>query len=156
MATRKKQIPIHQWTHYGDKVLLVKCLNRDGTAYNGFIWPKEGPVDPGKCGREATCNSGGLFGWPWGLHIGDGRNPDACATWIVFAANPENVIGEIDGDRKAKAVPGEGGELPEVIYYGNQAGAMALTQPGRIAWIIGNSIKGASASGERGSASASG
>lgn len=66
--------PIHQWTHKGDSVLLVKVLNRDGTTHRGFIWPKEGPVKPDKWSRVPDCKSGGLFGWPWGMGIGDGKD----------------------------------------------------------------------------------
>ena len=110
-------IPIHQWTHDGEYVLIVKCINRDGTAHNGFVWPESGPVKPEYWSREADCESGGLFGWPWGMGIGDGRNPDACAKWIVFRAKPENVI-RIEPGPKVKAVPGDDGELPEAVFCG--------------------------------------
>jgi hypothetical protein len=157
MSTQKQKEtpPIHQWTHDSDRVLLVKCLNRDGTAYGGFIWPKEGPVKPDKWSRNPDCDSGGLFGWAWGLHCGIGRDPDACAEWIVFAALPENVI-LIEGD-KAKAVPSDDEKiLPEVVYRGTQAGAMYFTLAGRLAWIQERSSGSASAAGDSGSASATG
>ena len=144
--------PIHQWTHTGKQVLLVKCINRDGTSYGGFVWPKSGPVKPDKWSREPDCESGGLFGWPWGMGIGEGREPDACAEWIVFAALPENVI---DVSGKAKAVPGEYGTLPEIVYRGTQAGAMYHTISGRLAWIQKNSNGVASTSGDSSSASTS-
>ena len=152
----KKEIAIEQWTHDGDKVLLVKCINRDGTSHGGFVWPKSGPVTPINWSRTADCESGGLFGWAWGLHIGDGRTPDACADWLVFATKPENVIKVDDGGTKAKAVPGEDGELPEVVYRGTMTGAMEVTRCGRQAWIEAHAVKSASASGYSGSASASG
>ena len=145
--------PIHQWTHTGDRVLLVKCINRDGTSYNGFVWPKEGPVKPEEWSRDPTCESGGLFGWPWGIGCGEGRDPDACADWIVFSVKPENVI---DCGGKSKAVPGEDGDLPLVVYRGSQGGAMYHTLSGRIAWIEARSSGSASATGDRGSASATG
>jgi hypothetical protein len=126
-------------------VLIVKCLNRDGTSYGGFVWPKSGPVENKKWSRDPDCDSGGLFGWPWGMGIGDGKDPDACAPWLVFRAKAENVIAI---GAKCKAVPGENGELPEVIYYGTQAGAVKLTAEGRSAFIIGNSSS-ASSSGDR-------
>ena len=134
-------------------VLIVKCLNRDGTSKNGFIWPKSGPVNNPHCSRKADCESGGLFGWPWGLGIGDGRDPDACADWLVFRAKPENVI---DLAGKVKAVPGDNGELPEVVYFGSQAGAMAFTMSGRVKYIESQSSGSASATGVSGSASATG
>ena len=144
----------HNWTNGGDRVLLVKCLNRDGTSFGGFAWPKSGPVSPKIWARDEYCNSGGLFGWPWGLAIGEGRNPDACSPWLVFSAKPENVI-LLEGG-KCKAVPGENGDLPEVVYYGDMAGAMYLTSHGRVALIQSRSSGSASATGYRGSASATG
>jgi hypothetical protein len=153
--TEIKDIPIHQWTHDGNRVLLVKCINRDGTSHGGFIWPKSGPVKPEKWSRGDDCGSGGLFGWAWGVHCGIGRDPDACAEWIVFSALPENVI-LVDGD-KSKAVPSEDEKtLPEVVYRGTQAGAMYYTLAGRLAWIQERSSGSASATGYRGSASATG
>ena len=153
--TEIKDIPIHQWTHDGNRVLLVKCINRDGTSHGGFIWPKSGPVKPEKWSRGDDCGSGGLFGWAWGVHCGIGRDPDACAEWIVFSALPENVI-LVDGD-KSKAVPSEDEKtLPEVVYRGTQAGAMYYTLAGRLAWIQERSSGSASATGDRGSASATG
>jgi len=128
-------------------VLLVKCINRDGTSYNGFVWPKEGPVKPEEWSRDPTCESGGLFGWPWGIGCGEGRDPDACADWIVFSVKPENVI---DCGGKSKAVPGEDGDLPLVVYRGSQGGAMYHTLSGRIAWIEARSSGSASATGDRG------
>jgi hypothetical protein len=161
--SKLKSIPVHQWTHDGDYVLIVKCINRDGTTYGGFVWPESGPVKPDYWSRTPDCNSGGLFGWPWGMGIGDGRTPDACAKWIVFRAKPENVIKINDNGLKVKAVPGKDGELPEVVFYGSQAAAMAYTHVGRIAWIERNSTKktsgnysSASSTGDYGSASSTG
>jgi hypothetical protein len=151
----KQQIEPHQWTNGGEYVLIVKCLNRDGTSYSGFVWPKAGPVKNDFWSREPTCSSGGLFGWPWGFFVADGRDPDALAPWLVFKARPENIIGNIEGP-KCKAVPGENGELPEVVYYGTQAGAMRFTQDGRMALVVKNSEGKASTSGYSSSASTSG
>jgi hypothetical protein len=131
-------------------VLLVKCLNRDGTSYQGFVWPKAGTVTPKVWSREATCDSGGLFGWPWGFPISHGKNVDACAPWLVFRAKPENVI-YLDG--KAKAVPSKDGkDLPEVVYYGDQSGAMKFTMEGRMAFVTECSRGSASQTGDMGSA----
>jgi hypothetical protein len=142
----------HQHVDKDGYVLLVKCLNRDGTSYDGFIWPKAGPVEPLKWSRTPDCDSGGLFGWPWGIGLA-GRNPDACASWIVFRAKPENVI---DLTGKAKAVPGENKDLPEVVYYGTQSGAMAFTMSGRMEFVTSNASGSASQTGYRGSASQTG
>jgi hypothetical protein len=155
MQTKTEVTPeIHQWTHDGDRVLLVKCINRDGTSYGGFRWPQSGPVKPDKWSRTPDCDSGGLFGWPWGLHVGDGKDPDALADWIVFTAKPENVI--LVGC-KAKAVPSDDEkELPEVLYRGTQAGAMYFCLAGRLAWIQERASGSSSATGYRGSSSATG
>jgi hypothetical protein len=142
----------HQHVDKDGYVLLVKCLNRDGTSYDGFIWPKAGPVEPLKWSRTPDCDSGGLFGWPWGIGLA-GRDPDACASWIVFRAKPENVI---DLTGKAKAVPGENKDLPEVVYYGTQSGAMAFTMSGRMEFVTSNASGSASQTGYRGSASQTG
>lgn len=34
----------------------------------------------------------GLHGWPWGLSMGDGRDPQWDGQWIVFGADPATVI----------------------------------------------------------------
>ena len=154
--TEKEPNKPHQHVNTDGYVLIVKCLNRDGTSHNGFIWPKSGPVDNPHWSRDATCSSGGLFGWPWGFGIGDGKNPNATHPWLVFRAKPENVIGEIEGDVKCKAVPATDGSLPEVVYYGDQGGAMRFTMNGRVACVEKNSSGSASATGWSGSASATG
>ena len=148
-----KIIPPSQWVDKDGYVLIVKCLNRDGTTYGGFKWPAAGPVKPDKWSRTPDCDSGGLFGWPWGIGIGDGRIPDACTSWRVFRAKPENVI---TIGNKVKAVPGGNGELPEVVYSGPQAGAMAFTMFGRVQMVLHNANGSASATGYSGSASATG
>ncbi len=156
-----ERIEPHQWTNGTDYVLICKCLNSEGEGYNHFKWPKMGPVENDRWSRDATCDSGGLFGWPWGFSIGDGKAPNACHRWLVFRAKPSNVIGQIEGE-KCKAVPGKDGELPEVVYYGTQAGAMKVTHDGRMALIVRNSAatsgysSSAATSGESSSAATSG
>jgi hypothetical protein len=115
-------------------VLLVKTVAADGTSYGGFVWPRSGPVDPGPCSREPTCQSGGLFGWPWGTGCGDGRDVEADGLAIVFAARPENVV-LVDEGPKAKAVTGADGCLPEVVFAGSFPAAMARVAEGRARWI---------------------
>ena len=31
----------HQYAHNGGEVLIVKCVDRDGTSHGGFRWPLE-------------------------------------------------------------------------------------------------------------------
>ena len=154
MATKKTIPPIHQWTNGGEYVLILKCVKRDGTGHGEFLWPKSGPVTNPYWSRDPTCDSGGLFGWAWGMGIGEGRDPDACAPWIVFRAKPENVI--LVDSVKVKAVPGEDGEEPEVVFYGEQADALAFVLDGQIAWIANNAKGKSKATDWRGSASATG
>lgn len=156
-STVKDAAPIHQWTHDKSRLWLVKCLNRDGTSglsERPFTWPKDVgaevmPVVSGpNQGRDSECDTGGLFGWPWGMGVGEGREPDACASWIVFSADPKDVYDCQKG--KAKAVKAR------VEFYGDMATAMYMTSEGRIAWIQARSQGSASATGESGSASATG
>ena len=147
----KTTVPVHQWTDADGYVLLVKCVDNDLTSFGGFQWPESGPVDPGKCSRDATCESGGLFGWPWGAGVGDGKDPGG--KWIVFRAKPENVV--FVGPQKCKAVPGDDGELPEVVYCGGMARAIAMVVPGRIAWIMA-STESRIATGDRSQAASTG
>lgn len=128
-ASALKLPPIHQWTHDGSKVLLVKCVNNDGTSRGGFQWPESGPVESPNWDGKPTCEGGGLFGWPWALHIGVGKHPDFTKPWIVYAADPQDVLGNIEGEPKAKA------RKAHVVYYGAWPGAMKLTQAGRLAWV---------------------
>ena len=127
-ATAAKIIPIHQWTYTGDKVLLVKCVDRGGKSHNGFQWPKSGTVTTPNFAPDNECETGGLFGWAWGLNIGGGKEPNYSGDWIVFAAPPESVF-DIGGE-KAKAGPSA-----EVVYYGTWFGALELTREGRAAWF---------------------
>ena len=157
--TTKTTPEIHQWTHTGDRVLIVKCVNNDGTSHNGFKWPLTvgATVKPDYCSRKPDCGSGGLFGWPWGMFIGDGKDPNALSTWIVFSVKPGNVTGNIDG-AKCKAVVDDNdpNECAKVEYVGTQAGAMQFTIMGRIAWIQERASGSSSATGDSGSSSATG
>jgi hypothetical protein len=159
--------PIHQWTHDGDEVLIVKCVQPGGESSRGFVWPKSGEVTTPNWSTEPNCESGGLFGWPWGLNIGGGKEPDYQGDWIVFAADPASVV---DLDDKAKAGP-----TAEVVFYGHWSEALRFTQAGRDAWLehrfaaaraqaatargkkVSDEVRGAAtASGDRGAATASG
>ena len=149
-----EKIPKHKWTHDSDRVLIVKCCDSKGRGFNGFQYPERGTVKPEYCSREPTCESGGLFGWAWGINLGIDRDLDYSGVWLVLSAPADQVI-EIGGKCKIAA------DSPcdvdcEVVYYGSWAGAQEKTRCGRIAWIIQNSSGSASASGDSGSASASG
>ncbi len=123
----KEITPLAKWTHDGDKVLLVKCVDKGGISHGGFQWPKSGTVTTPNWKADNSCESGGLFGWPWGLNLGGGKEPMYDGDWIVFAASPESVV---DMGDKAKAGPSA-----EVLYYGPWAGALEMTRAGRLAWL---------------------
>lgn len=137
-SQKQPLIPLHLWTHNGNKVLYVKCVDKGGKGYGGFQWPRSGKIQcpRAKANREAAakvtgdvnidCSSGGTFGWPWGLNLGGGKEPDCHGDWIVFAVDP---VDSIDLGDKAKAI----GEV-EVVYYGDAFGALMYTFAGRLAW----------------------
>ena len=148
-ATKKPTVtPIHQWTHDGDRVLLVKCVAKGGKSHNDFQWPQSGDVVTPNWSPQPNCESGGLFGWPWGLNLGEGKLPDYRGDWIVFSAKPESVV-RIDG--KAKAGPSA-----EVVFYGSWHEALQYTLAGRVAWIQHATRGAANCSGDYSSASTSG
>ncbi len=147
-------VPVHKWTHIGDRVRILKCVDRDRKSHGGFLWPERGPVEPLTYSRDADCESGGLFGWPWGLAFGDGKEPLYDGQWIVFEAHPEDVI---DLSGKVKAVPNpEMCRIPEVIFCGSLPKAIQLILDGQIAWIKQASRGAASVTGRSGAASATG
>ena len=151
----KIEISPHQWTHTGDRVLIVRCCDKDGKSHNGFQWPKAGKVYPEYCKPDTSCESGGLFGWPWGVGLGIGKDPEFNGVWIVFSAPKEQVF-FIDGKVKVSANRPEDVDA-EVVYFGSWHEAMELTRKGREAWIHFLTDQSASsATGYRSASSATG
>jgi hypothetical protein len=152
--TTGQRTPKHQWTNGGDRVLLVKCCDAQGRGRNGFQYPKSGSVKPEYCSKVADCESGGLFGWAWGINLGVDKDPDYQGIWIVLSAKPDQVI--LVGD-KCKVAADKPEEVDcEVVYYGDALGAIMKTHTGRIAWNQHWSSGSAANSGDRGSAANSG
>ena len=133
-AEQTQVTPLHQWTHDGKRVLIVKCVDKDGKGYQGFQWPTSGPVRPLKCSTAPDCDSGGLFGWAWGLNIGGGKDPDYSGIWIVYAADPAQVI-LVENEKVKVAADTPENVQAEVLYYGTWAGALEFTRQGRLAWL---------------------
>lgn len=134
-----EQIMPHRWTHSGDEVLILKCVDSDGISYGGFKWPLEvgATVEAPDWNDRAECG-GGLHGWPWGLAMGDGKDPDWSGKWIVFSAKPEEVI-DLGGKCKAAVVRlfdcyatekiiAEAELLPQEIAFGDY-------HYGRFGWV---------------------
>ena len=173
-TVKKKQkksaiTPVYQWTNGGDKVLIVKCLGPGGKVFGGFPWPRSGHVetpaahDPAWGEKPSKWRDGwhpdkkcggGLHGWPWGIGLGSGKEPDYAQDWVVFASAPSDVVAieesESKSELKVKARCGE------VVYCGNWWGALDLIGPGRTNWIQHAARGAASATGWRGAASATG
>ncbi len=124
---RSDPIPVHQWTYTGSKVLIVKCVDADGTSYGGFQWPLEvgAVVNCPDWDPSPSCGHG-LHGWPWGIAWGDGKCPNYETTWIVFGADPADVV-SLGGKCKAKRAV--------VRFVGDWQGALEYVRPGQIAWI---------------------
>ena len=109
----------HRWTDESGKVLILRKCYADGTSperYH-FRWPTSGYV-------EATPKSPGLFGWPWGIGLGNDMPIDVLMDlWIVFAADPSETCQH--GARVCFAPRGE------VVYAGDFDGAWDLLRAGR-------------------------
>ena len=146
-----------QWTHDGDEVLIVKCVASDGLSYSGenklgqqveFRYPLivGAAVEAPDWVPEPLCG-GGLHGWPWGLSIGDGKEPDWIGTWIVFGARPEDVI-DIGGKCKARA--------GIIRFVGPWWEATAFVLQGQMALVNRTASGSASSTGASGSASSTG
>jgi hypothetical protein len=110
-------VPRHQWTHDGAEVLCVKFVERDGSSYGGFKWPLTvgAEVIAPDWNEKAECG-GGLHGWPWGFSLGEGKSPVWEATWLVFGAQPDDVV-DLDGKVKVRRAV--------VRYVGDWQGATA-------------------------------
>jgi hypothetical protein len=138
-------IPVHQWTHTGGRVRILKCVDKDGVSFGGFQWPSSGPVRPDYCSMDGTCDSGGLFGWAWGVGVGGGKEPDYLGRWIVFSAPPKQVVDLGDKVKVASTSP----ELVDAVveFCGTWWDAVATILDGRVAWIEHASSGAASATG---------
>ena len=138
----------YKWTHNGDEVLIVKCVEKDGTSYNGFRWPLEvgASVEALDWNPEPVCG-GGLHGWPWGLAWGDGKDPGYGGTWLVFGAKPDETV-SLNGKVKARR--------GTIRYVGSWDGALGFVIAGQMELVHRSSSGTATASGWYGAATASG
>ena len=141
-------VPAHQWTNGGTEVLILKCVAKDGASYNGFKWPLTvgAVVEAPDWSPEAVCG-GGLHGWPWGLAMGDGKDPDWGSAWLVFGADPSGVV-NLGGKCKCRRVT--------IRFVGEWQAATNFVLSGQIAWVQQAARGAASATGWRGAASATG
>ena len=151
--------PAHQWTHNGNEVLILRCCDADGKSYNGpsrgkkteicFQWPLEvGTVVEAPDWIADTKCGGGLHGWPWGLSFGSGKAPDYTGRWIVFGAQPSDVIELEEGKVKTRC--------GIIRFVGTWDAALSFILPGQMEWVHRRSRGAASSTGDSGAASSTG
>jgi hypothetical protein len=130
------------------RVLVLRFCAKDGSSGYGFRYPTT-------VGEAATCpdwdpkpNCGnGLHGWPWGLSMGDGKDPEWDALWQVYSVATADIV-----DLKGKVKFREG----LLKFSGDWQGAANYCLPGQIKYIEASASGAASATGWRGAASATG
>jgi hypothetical protein len=97
------------------KILVLKTVKADMTAYEGFKYPVSGIVTlpPGEWNPKPECG-GGLHGLKWGSGDGSLLNWDVGAKWLVLEVDADKCV-DIGGKVKF-----EGGE---VVFCGDRKGA---------------------------------
>ena len=117
----------HEWTDASGHVLVLRFADKDGKSYNGFQHPMTvgDVVTAPDWSTRAECGCG-IHGWPWGIGIGEGKDPDWSELWQVYAVNPKDGIVSLDGKIKFRT-----GRL---AYMGDWQGAVNFLLPGQIAW----------------------
>jgi hypothetical protein len=143
-----KRIEPHQWANGNGEVLILKRIAKDRKANGGFLYPSGigSVVTCPDWNPEPVCG-GGIHGWPWGFGLGEGSEYDIIDDiWLVLAAKPENVIGELESGLKCKA------KDPVIRFEGKFKDAIGIVA-GEQGAIIKNL---AAASGERSKLAASG
>jgi hypothetical protein len=94
---------IHKHTDENGNVLILKRINKDRTAFGGFKYPAVGSVVKPETWDDSPSCGDGLHGWPWSFGLGDGSEFDIINDiWLILAAKPENVVGNIDSGAKCK------------------------------------------------------
>ena len=141
----------HQWVNADGEVLILRFSNLDGTSKNGFQHPMEvgGIVVAPDWDPQNVCG-GGIHGWPLGLGLGEGKEPDWHALWQVYSAKPEDVSGELEGGSKCKFKTGT------LRFRGAWNDATDFVLSDQIKWVQYASSGAASATGWSGAASATG
>jgi hypothetical protein len=148
----EEMIPRHQWTNGGKDVLILRYVDRQGKSYGGFQHPLKvgGSVTAPDWDGNMSCG-GGIHGWPWGFSIGDGKEPDWTAIWMVYAVDPKDIVGG-SGDLVGKCKFRTG----VLKFIGNWQEATAFVLGGQMAWVHHAASGAASATGWSGAASATG
>ena len=157
--------PIHQWTNGGDEVLVVRFVNKDGTSSAKRRDVNHGTIDAEPFKHPLTVGEivvapdwvpdfacgGGIHGWPWGMSLGEGKECDWSATWLVYGVKTEDICGG-QGDLIGKCKFRTG----IVRHVGTWDSATNFVLSGQMAWVDHAARGAASATGDRGVASATG
>src|SRR5208282_2815104 len=99
-----KPIQPHQWTNADGEVLILRRIGKDRKSKNDFAYPTGvgTVVEAPDWNPEPVCG-GGLHGWPWGFGLGEGMDYDIIEDiWLVIAAKPGDVVGELEKGLKCK------------------------------------------------------
>jgi hypothetical protein len=126
----------------GEKVLVLRTCNADGTAYGGFQWPRKGLVRAPDWSPEKVCGQG-LHGLLWGDGDPSLLNWDESALWLVVEVDKSSIV---DLGRKVKFPAGT------VIFCGDAKGAGAIISAHAPAGT--KVIHGTATAGDRGTATA--
>ena len=114
----------HEFTDSDGNVLILKRLNKDRKAHGGFQYPTGiGHIVEAKDWNPNNQCGGGLHGWPFSFGLGEGSDFELDDVWLIMAAKPSDVVGEIEGGWKCKC------RAAEIIYDGDFNGAMDLLRP---------------------------
>jgi hypothetical protein len=129
-TTEVAEVKPHQWTDGGERVLVLRRIKPDGTSHGGFnAWGQSSElqieVSAPDWNDQPVCG-GGLHGWPWGMGLGEGADFSLIDDrWLVLAARPEDVVGELERGEKCKV------RTAQKIYDGTFSGAWAMINGGR-------------------------
>ena len=128
-------------------VLVLRTCNGDMTSYNGFVWPKEGPVKCADWDPKPRCG-GGLHGLLWGVGDGHLLSWEDSALWLVVRVALADVVSI--GDDKVKFSSGiveHCGSQESATQYIFENGAAGKAVVGL---SVTSGYKGQSTSGHKG------
>ena len=132
-----------KWRENGEKILALKSVRSDMTAYNRFLWPKEGYVEAPDWRNVPECGYG-LHGLAWGEGDFSLLNWDTDAVWLVLLVDPAQGYVDLGGKVKFKGC--------DVLFAGSRGEAVSylIERGGDVAKCVG----GTATAGDEGTATA--
>jgi len=127
--------------------LAIRTVNKDGTSYNGFVWPSE-------IGAIVTCPD-----WDSAAECGNGLHGllDGIGDWGLTAR--DDALWQVVGVLRSECVDIDGGKVKfprcRVEYVGGFAQAMQMAQKATVSKLL-EMAKGNTATGYSGHAAATG